>query len=312
MTKVSIVIATYKRKTLLAESLDSVIAQSEPSFEVIVIDDASRDGTEELLREYAAKDQRIRFDVLDVNGGATAARNKGIGMALGEWIMVWDSDDVLDPDALETLLETASQQPEYSIISAPARVLRMKKLVATRSFPTGEVAYEDVLCKNLPYNVKLRMARREAWEGVRYVSKNVDFLVNIWLHRNGRWYHLDRELGTVRMEYDAVSLTTARKTPNLALSIERSELIATYLEEEEEKLLAACPSWYAAFAYGAAIGLIASKSAKRARRLLGTAIAHVPLKVRSVVLSLLYVLTFLPFSAALMRAAFFIKKHFQA
>jgi glycosyltransferase involved in cell wall biosynthesis len=308
MVRVSIVIATYKRKALLEEALASIASQTMQSHEVIVIDDASGDGTKEMLERRSAADPRIRFEILQENKGATAARNRGIELATGEWVLVWDSDDLLDPNALETLLAVAAEHPDHVVVSAPTRIMRAHVPVQTRSFPTGDVEYEDVLCRMLPYNVKVRLVRRDAWEGVRYISKNVDFLVNIWLRRKGGWYHLDQELGTVRMEHDAPSLTTARKTPNLSLSIERAQHIATYLEEEGTAILSRCRSRYVEFGYGAAVGLIASKQTKRARVIIARALRAEIANPIAIPLLFLYVFALLPGSHVLLRWGFGIKR----
>ena len=98
MVKVSIVIPVYNRKNFLTVCIKSLLAQSFEDFEICLVDDGSTDGTGLLCDELAEKDTRIR--VLHVqNGGATYARQKGVELATGEWVLFVDSDDTMPADA---------------------------------------------------------------------------------------------------------------------------------------------------------------------------------------------------------------------
>jgi glycosyltransferase involved in cell wall biosynthesis len=92
------VIPAYNRAQKALQAALSVLAQSFTDLEVIVVDDGSTDGTEQLLRQELG--ERIRY-FFQTNQGASAARNKGIMEAHGEWIAFLDSDDVWEPDKLE-------------------------------------------------------------------------------------------------------------------------------------------------------------------------------------------------------------------
>ena len=98
MVKVSIVIPVYNRKNFLTVCIKSLLAQSFEDFEICLVDDGSTDGTGLLCDELAEKDTRIR--VLHVqNGGAAYARQKGVELATGEWVVFVDSDDTMPADA---------------------------------------------------------------------------------------------------------------------------------------------------------------------------------------------------------------------
>ncbi|MCX7013771.1 MAG: glycosyltransferase family A protein [Candidatus Sumerlaeota bacterium] len=98
---VSVVIPTYNRFRWVPEAIDSVLAQTFKDFEVIVVDDGSTDNTRETLLRYG---DRIRYLHQD-NAGVSAARNRGILEARGEWITFLDSDDVWLPNRLAVLVE---------------------------------------------------------------------------------------------------------------------------------------------------------------------------------------------------------------
>jgi glycosyltransferase involved in cell wall biosynthesis len=104
--KVSVVIPTYNRAEKVRKGVESVLAQSFTDFEVIVVDDGSSDETEELLqREFG---DHIRY-YYQTNQGVSAARNKGIEEARGEWIAFLDSDDLWEKEKLEAQLNALEQ-----------------------------------------------------------------------------------------------------------------------------------------------------------------------------------------------------------
>ena len=96
--EVSVVIPTYNRAGKVCRAIESVLAQTCSTVEVIVVDDGSSDDTRQVLAE--AFGHRIRY-FPQLNQGASAARNKGIAEARGEWIAFLDSDDEWEPDKLE-------------------------------------------------------------------------------------------------------------------------------------------------------------------------------------------------------------------
>jgi len=106
----SIVIPAFNVEGCLRRALDSVLAQSLQDFEVLVVDDASHDGTVALVRAMADADDRIRVFEQSHNQGPSAARNLGLASARGEWIAVLDADDAFEPDRLVRLLEFAQRR----------------------------------------------------------------------------------------------------------------------------------------------------------------------------------------------------------
>lgn len=96
----SIVIPVYNVAPYLRECLDSVLAQTFGDWEAICVDDGSADGSGAILDEYAARDKRFLV-IHQPNGGVSAARNKGLDMAKGEWIGFLDADDIWRPDLLQ-------------------------------------------------------------------------------------------------------------------------------------------------------------------------------------------------------------------
>lgn len=99
--KISVIIPVYNAERYIASSIESVLGQHNfTDFEVVVVNDGSTDISLEICREYAMRDGRVR--VYDKpNGGVSSARNLGLDMATGEWIVFLDADDWLAPDTFE-------------------------------------------------------------------------------------------------------------------------------------------------------------------------------------------------------------------
>ena len=108
MSTVSIIVPVYKVEDYIRECLDSILAQTYPYFELILVDDGSPDNCGRICDDYAKGDNRIKV-VHKVNGGISSARNAGLEVAKGEWIMHVDGDDWIEPDMLEKMYAVAEK-----------------------------------------------------------------------------------------------------------------------------------------------------------------------------------------------------------
>jgi glycosyltransferase involved in cell wall biosynthesis len=273
----SVIVATYNREKTLLKSLESILKQTYTDVEVLVVDDGSTDGTEKLMK--IIKDSRVRYIKLPINSGASVARNRGIQEATGDYILVWDSDDGLYPHALEKVHTLFEQHPEMVVVSAATRVLVNGIEKMYPHFPEGEVTLADVLCKKLPSNEKVRVARTGVMKQVSYKSRNIDFLVNVELIEKGRWYHTDEVLGDVHNNTKEGSLTASRKKKNVQYSIERAPHLVSFLERHGVYLKKINPARYADYCYGAAIGSLLGRNIPDARYLALEAVCNHTTKV---------------------------------
>ena len=105
---ISVVVATYNRRQVLPRAIASVLAQGTVRFELIVVDDASRDGTPQYLASL--KDPRIRVIVAERNGGPSAVRNLGLKAARAGIVAFLDSDDAYRPHRLTVPLAAFAHQ----------------------------------------------------------------------------------------------------------------------------------------------------------------------------------------------------------
>lgn len=108
----SIIVPAYNAEKYLHRCIDSVLQQTERDFELLLVDDGSRDNTLAICNERAAADSRIKV-LHKENGGVSSARNHGLDHASGEYVMFIDADDYLTPDALE---QCRNHTPEQDIV----------------------------------------------------------------------------------------------------------------------------------------------------------------------------------------------------
>lgn len=117
---VSVVIATYNSGTYLKDAIESVLKQSMPELELLVIDDGSTDGTRALVQSFS--DKRLRY-IWQSNAGQTSAKNHGIREATGEFIGFCDGDDYWYPDKLELQLPMFSKSPDVGVVYSATDII---------------------------------------------------------------------------------------------------------------------------------------------------------------------------------------------
>jgi glycosyltransferase involved in cell wall biosynthesis len=115
---VSVVVPTHNRADLIGGTLDSILNQTFTDFEVIVVDNGSTDGTDQVVASIA--DPRIRYHWQEDSGLPANSRNVGIGMARGAYIAFLDSDDLWLPEKLELQMRRFSEQPDAALVYGDA------------------------------------------------------------------------------------------------------------------------------------------------------------------------------------------------
>ena len=103
----SVIIAALNAEDYIGAAVHSVTSQSVTDLEVIIVDDGSDDGTHDIIAVLASQDDRIIHLQHPTRQGVSAARNKAISVARGEWVAILDADDRFEPNRLETLISQA-------------------------------------------------------------------------------------------------------------------------------------------------------------------------------------------------------------
>jgi glycosyltransferase involved in cell wall biosynthesis len=102
---ISVLMPTWNRSEYLAEAIESVIAQTEKDWELVIVDNASTDSSDKLFEYYIKKDKRIKIFGSGQNYGISSARNYAFEQSTGDFIAVMDSDDIMAPDRLKKSLK---------------------------------------------------------------------------------------------------------------------------------------------------------------------------------------------------------------
>lgn len=160
---VSIIVPCFKQAHFLSETLQSVLNQKFTDWECIIVNDGSPDDTEGIAKVWCEKDSRFSYIYKD-NGGLPAARNSGIAIAKGLFILPLDSDDVLHEDFLETLLPIIRDNEKLEIVSCYRKFFKgdISNIVYEHK-PIGTtyhaLLYENILMPSSIY-------RKASWERV--------------------------------------------------------------------------------------------------------------------------------------------------
>lgn len=120
-TLVSIITPLYNGERFVSKTIESVLAQTYTDWEMIIINDGSKDRSEAIAQEYAAKDSRIKV-FSQPNGGSAAARNNGIRRARGRYIALLDADDLWEPFFLESQLALMAQHNATLVYGSHKRI----------------------------------------------------------------------------------------------------------------------------------------------------------------------------------------------
>lgn len=142
----------YNAATYLPAAIQSVLNQSYPNWELVVVNDASTDSSLQVAREFAEKDARIKVFNQPENGGVTATRNKALQMAVGEFLAFLDADDLWDPEKLEKQVAHMTAHDALICYCAYRRINEEGKIVG-RVKPPLKVTYGDMLKSNFIGNL---------------------------------------------------------------------------------------------------------------------------------------------------------------
>lgn len=142
---VSIVIPTYNRKAMLMEAIDSALSQRYKNIEIIVVDDGSTDGTEQVMLEKRGENASIRY-VRQENSGVSAARNHGARIAQGEYLSFLDSDDIYLPDCILDKIQMTLTSNDWEVIGGGCDYLTIGIAKPMRSTPAKPATTYADLC----------------------------------------------------------------------------------------------------------------------------------------------------------------------
>ncbi len=171
---ISVIVPVYNVDEFLDACLQSIVDQSYPRLEILVVDDGSTDGSGDKCDRWAERDERIRV-IHQPNGGLSSARNTALDAMSGDWVIMVDSDDVLHPDAASTLLD-AIRREQADIVVGDYVVIyddeRPKWPADTASHGTAYGQHDALLAvfyqQGLTHSAWARIYRSSLFDGIRY------------------------------------------------------------------------------------------------------------------------------------------------
>ena len=205
---VSVVLAVYNGGVFLKEALDSIFTQTFTDFELVVVDDASTDGTAAILSEY--DDARLMCVRNRENVGQTRSLNRGLRLARGVLIARHDADDVSHPDRLRRQVEAMESRPQLVLLgTAYERIDREGRVLDVVRPPTKNAALQERLEEGNIFCHGSVMMRREPLEAVggynNYFSVTQDYDLWLRLAERGMIGNLPDTLYRFRFDGESVS-----------------------------------------------------------------------------------------------------------
>ncbi len=160
---VSVVMVVCNVDRFLAESIESILAQTFQGFEFIIIDFGSTDKSEAIALSYAAKDRRIKFYRIP-HCGLAEARNAGCSLAQGRYIAIMDADDVSLPDRLIREVDFMEKHPQVGLLGGATEWIDARgRSLGVHDFPTEDHKIRSELANHCPFCQSTVLMRREAF-----------------------------------------------------------------------------------------------------------------------------------------------------
>lgn len=249
MKKVSVILPTYNRAKTIGNAIESVLTQTVPIYELIIADDGSTDGTEELVKSYP--DSRIRYVRAEENQGAAAARNLGLKnvSADADFIAFEDSDDCWRPEKIEHQLEAFERFPEsgfcyhkiaYTMSDGRVEIVPDESITPEKK--SGEI-YAQLLYNNL-VGCPTLLAKKSVMDAVGFFDESLkaweDYDLALRLAKKYKALFLDEVLLDAGYSTTGVSGSAGNYMMACCLMVRkyRDDLLATgYFNHRVETIL---------------------------------------------------------------------------
>lgn len=226
--KFSIIIPTYNRADFIAKTIQSVLDQTYPNFELLVVDDGSKDNTREVVE--AIQDPRVKY-FLKENGERGAARNYGIKRAVGEYITFLDSDDLLYPFHFEEAMNVLEKYPDADVFHLSYEYVDTSGKVLSQKFHEADLNAQLVrgnLLSCIGVFVKNEILQQINFSENRALSGTEDWL--LWLRLASRYkFYFSNRITASMINHEARSVLNFDEQEMLT----RTELLLEGLQNDE-------------------------------------------------------------------------------
>ncbi len=171
---VSVVMAAYNAERFIGKAITSILKQTWKDFELIIVEDRSKDSTWQVIKKYAPKDARIRTFRNRVNMGGCKTLNRGMMLARGKYVAVMDNDDWSYPNRLKKQVAFLEKHPKVGIVGGTMKIIDENgKVIAKRTYQRTDKKIRANIFRYSPFSHPLIMMRRSVLKIVGY--GNCDF-----------------------------------------------------------------------------------------------------------------------------------------
>ena len=202
---VSIIMPSYNTGRFIAETVNSVLAQTYTNWEIIIVDDCSTDNTDEIVAQFLS-DSRIKYLKNEKNSGAAVSRNRALREAKGKWIAFLDSDDLWAPDKLERQIAFMENNgyhfsyTNYSEIDEESKPLGKSVTGPKKIGKTGMYNYCWPGCLTVMYD-----AETVGLIQIADIKKNNDYAMWLKVCKKAKCYLLNEDLASYRKRAGSIS-----------------------------------------------------------------------------------------------------------
>jgi len=202
---VSIIMPSYNTGRFIAKTIESVLAQSYSDWELIIVDDCSKDNTDDVVTQYLV-DARIRYIKNETNSGAAVSRNRALREATGKWIAFLDSDDLWHPQKLEKQISFMEKNnyhfsyTNYEEISEESQPLGVSVTGPKKITKAGMYNYCWPGCLTVMYD-----AEHVGLIQIEDIKKNNDYAMWLKACKKANCYLLDETLAKYRKRSGSIS-----------------------------------------------------------------------------------------------------------
>lgn len=188
---ISVIIPCYNCAEFIEEAVNSILKQSFQKFEVILIDDCSKDNTFSLIKDLEKKDERISVYRNNANLGAALTRNKGVELAIYEYIAFLDSDDVWNKEKLKIQIEYLIKNSNVDVVVTSYELFDEKMEERISCYNTIEsIRYKKMLYENL-IGLSTVVMKREVYKKFKMTNKYIHEDYELWLKLLKNGYKID-------------------------------------------------------------------------------------------------------------------------
>lgn len=205
--QVSVITATYNDGKFISDAIESILAQSWSDFEFIIVNDGSTDDTLEILSRYANLDSRISLIINPKRLGRGASRNRALIEASGEWVFIFDGDDISYSDRISHQMYFLQQSPDIDYLGSNCHIIDKASSKAARHLKIDlaqrhfQILWQ--LCFNYPFHHTTTVGRREVFLSCGGYPTHIPVCEDIYLWmkmalKGVKFANLDIDLVTYR------------------------------------------------------------------------------------------------------------------